>query len=140
VLILDEPTVGLDAVSKQAVFAELLAAVQDEERTVLISSHGLADVERFADHLGMIKDGRLLFEGATADVIARFRLVDVSVADAARLEEHTGVFVQRRDEQRWRLLLDQQRTSLEKLRAIGITPLGDAPVTLEELFIALARV
>ena len=53
-LILDEPTVGLDAISKQAVFTELLAAVQDAERTVLISSHGLTDVERFADHLGMI--------------------------------------------------------------------------------------
>ena len=65
VLILDEPTVGLDAISKQAVFTELLAAVQDEERTVLISSHGLTDVERFADHLGMIENGRLLFEGAT---------------------------------------------------------------------------
>ena len=76
VLILDEPTVGLDAISKQAVFAELLAAVQDEDRTVLISSHGLTDVERFADHLGMIKNGRMLFEGATADVIARFRMVD----------------------------------------------------------------
>ena len=66
VLILDEPTVGLDAISKHAVFAELLAAVQDEERTVLISSHGLTDVERFADHLGMIKNGRLVVEGATA--------------------------------------------------------------------------
>ena len=62
-------TVGLDAISKQAVFSELLGAVGDGERTVLISSHGLADVERFADHLGMIRDGRLLFEGATADVI-----------------------------------------------------------------------
>ena len=63
-LVLDEPTVGLDAISKQQVFAELLAAVQDEDRTVFISSHGITDLERFADHVGMIKNGRLLFEGA----------------------------------------------------------------------------
>ena len=40
-LILDEPTVGLDAIAKQQVFAELLSAVEDGDRTVLISSHGL---------------------------------------------------------------------------------------------------
>jgi ABC-type multidrug transport system ATPase subunit len=139
VLILDEPTVGLDAISKQAVFAELLAAVQDEDRTVLISSHGLADVERFADHLGMIKNGRLLFEGATADVIARFRMVDLVAPENLRIAEHPGVFVQRRDGQRWRVLLDLQRASLQALQALGATLVGDAPVTLEDLFVALGR-
>jgi ABC-type multidrug transport system ATPase subunit len=139
VLVLDEPTVGLDAISKQAVFAELLAMVQDEERTVLISSHGLTDVERFADHLGMIKDGRLLFEGATADVIARFRMVDFVAAETIRIAGQPGVFVQRREGQRWRVLLDQQRASLDRLKALGVIPVADAPVTLEELFIALGR-
>jgi ABC-2 type transport system ATP-binding protein len=139
VLILDEPTVGLDAISKQAIFAELLAAVQDEDRTVLISSHGLTDVERFADHLGMIKNGRLLFEGGTADVIARFRMVDLVAPDHLRIAEHPGVFVQRRDGQRWRVLLDLQRASLGALQALGATPVGDAPVTLEDLFVALGR-
>ena len=139
VLVLDEPTVGLDAISKQAVFAELLAAVQDEDRTVLISSHGLSDVERFADHLGMIKDGRLLFEGATTDVIARFRLVDFIAADTVRVAEHPGVFVQQQDGRRWRVLLDLQRASLARLQALGVTLVADAPVTLEELFIALGK-
>jgi len=139
VLILDEPTAGVDAISKQAVFAELLAAVQDEDRAVLISSHGLADVERFADHLGMIKHGRLLFEGTTADVLTRFRMVDLLAADGVRLADDPGIFVQRRDAQRWRVLLDGQRTSLERLQGRGITVVGDAPVTLEELFVALGR-
>jgi ABC-2 type transport system ATP-binding protein len=139
VLILDEPTVGLDAISKQVVFAELLAAVQDEDRTVLISSHGLTDVERFADHLGMIRNGRLLVEGATVDVIGRFRMVDFIAAGTTRVGEHPGVFVQRRDGERWRVLLDLQATSLERLKALGVTLVADAPVTLEELFIALGR-
>jgi ABC-2 type transport system ATP-binding protein len=139
VLILDEPTVGLDAISKQAVFAELLAAVEDEERTVLISSHGLTDVERFADHVGMIRGGRLLFEGATADVIARFRVVDLVAAAAVAVDQHPGLVVQRRDGDRWRVLVDLQRTSLERLSAPGMTLVADAPVTLEELFVALGR-
>src|SRR5476649_2907014 len=62
-LILDEPTTGLDAVAKQQLFTELLKVVEGGERTVLISSHGLTDLERFADHVGMIKNGKLLIEG-----------------------------------------------------------------------------
>jgi ABC-2 type transport system ATP-binding protein len=139
VLVLDEPTVGLDAISKQAIFTELLAAVQDDERTVLISSHALADVERFADHLGMIKDGRLLFEANTADALGRFRMVDVVAADGSRLAGTPGIFVQRRDGERWRVLLDLERTPVTRLAALGATPLGDAPVTLEELFVSLGR-
>jgi len=140
VLILDEPTVGLDAISKQAVFAELLSAVQDGERTVLISSHGLSDVERFADHVGMIRNGRLLFEGATSDVISRFRVVDFTIGDGDRLSGRPGIFVQRRDGSRWRALVDLDRTPMESLQALGASLIADAPVTLEELFIAVGKV
>jgi ABC-2 type transport system ATP-binding protein len=140
VLVLDEPTVGLDAISKQAVFAELLAAVQDEERTVLISSHGLTDVERFADHLGMINNGRVIFEGATAEVIARFRMVDFIAAGPIRVPQRPGLFVQQHEGARWRVLLDLQRAPLACLQSLGVTLIADAPVTLEELFVALGRV
>ncbi|HEX7778759.1 MAG TPA: ABC transporter ATP-binding protein, partial [Vicinamibacterales bacterium] len=52
-LILDEPTTGLDAISRQQLFAELLSAVQREDRAILISSHAITDLERFADHVGL---------------------------------------------------------------------------------------
>jgi len=139
-LILDEPTVGLDAISKQQVFSELLAAVQDDDRSVLISSHGLADVERFADHLGMIKNGRLLFEGPTADMIARFRLVDLIAGDTIKLDGRPGVHVQRHDGDRWRVLLDIREAPIPRIQALGATLVADAPVTLEELFVAMGRV
>ena len=76
VLILDEPITGLDAVSKQQLFGELLKAVEGDKRTVLISSHGLSDIERFADHIGMIKDGKLLLDGRTDEVVDRYRFVE----------------------------------------------------------------
>ena len=139
VLILDEPTVGLDAISKQEVFAELLAAVRDGDRTVLISSHGLSDIERFADHVGMIRSGRLLFEGSTTDVVARFRVVDILVANGERLVDRPGIFVQRRDGSRWRAMVDLERTPIEALQGLGATPIADAPVTLEELFVTVGK-
>jgi ABC-2 type transport system ATP-binding protein len=136
-LILDEPTAGLDAVAKQQVFAELLAAVRDENRAVVISSHGLTDIERFADHIGLIKDGKILIEGPTADVTERFRMVDA--AGAADPTTLPGVAVQSRQDTRWRALVDLQRMPLADLAARGFTIVAETPVTLEDIFIALVK-
>ncbi len=138
-LILDEPTVGLDAISKQEIFRELLAAVGDGDRSVLISSHGLADIERFADHLGMIKNGRMLFEGTTADVIERHRMVDFIVDRGDVIANRPGVFVQQREQNRWRALVDLKQTPLEWLQSEGAASITATPVTLEELFVAVGR-
>ena len=137
-LILDEPTTGLDPISKQQVFAELLAAVKDGERSVLISSHAITDLERFADHVGVIRSGRMVVEGAIDEVVGRYRLVDVSPDRAAALERERGVVIQHRDPVRWRLLIDQQVTSLARLQTSG-SVLGESPVSLEELIVALGR-
>jgi len=138
-LVLDEPTVGLDAISKRQVFAELLAAVRGEDRAVFISSHAITDLERFADHVGMIKAGKLLFEGPVVDIVERYRLVDVSAEQATRVSDEAGVVVQEKDGSRWRLLLDRELMPVERLRQLGITPLADSSLSLEELFVALGR-
>lgn len=138
-LVLDEPTVGLDAISKRQVFAELLSAVRDGDRAVFISSHAITDLERFADHVGMIKNGRLLFEGPVTDVVERYRLVDLSAEHATRIADQPGVLVQEKDGARWRLLLDRESMPVERLAQMGITPLADSGLSLEELFIALGR-
>jgi ABC-2 type transport system ATP-binding protein len=122
-LVLDEPTIGLDAVVKRQIFSELLSAVRDDDRTVLIASHGLADLERFADHIGMIKNGRLLVEGPTNAVTERYRMVDLVAHDGERRQE----------------LIDVSRTPLSEVAARGTRVIADAPVTLEELFVALAQ-
>jgi len=138
-LVLDEPTVGLDAISKQQVFGELLAAVRNEDRTVLISSHGITDLERFADHVGMIKNGRMVFEGEIGEVVDRYRLADFEADDVATIAEQPGVFVQQEQGRRLRVLLDLQRVSVDALRTRGALQIADAPVSLEDLFIALGR-
>jgi ABC-2 type transport system ATP-binding protein len=139
ILILDEPTLGLDAISRQHVFSELLAAVGDGDRTVVISSHGLTDLERFADHVGMIKNGRMILEGPTADVVDRYRMVDFIAAGPVDFVTRPGFFVQQTEGRRWRVLLDVRQASLDVIKGRGATLVADAPVTLEELFVALGR-
>ena len=138
-LILDEPTSGIDVISKQQIFAELLSAVQGEDRAVLISSHAITDLERFADHVGLIKNGRMIVEGATDEVVERYRLVDIASEQAAGVEREPGVIVQQRDPHRWRVLLDQRLTPIDRLRAGGRSLLADSALSLEELVVALGR-
>jgi ABC-2 type transport system ATP-binding protein len=66
-LILDEPTSALDPAGR----AELLGlvAAMRGRRTVIFSSHILADVQRVADQVGILRDGRLLWQGGTGDLI-----------------------------------------------------------------------
>ena len=137
-LLLDEPLAGIDAVSKQEVFAELLDAVQDEERTVLISSHSLADIERFADHVGIIHKGRLLLEGRTDDLVNRFRMVDCIATDDVTPTAARDVFGLKQDGARWRFVFDTA-DGLDRLEAAGFSNVTTGPVTLEELFVALVK-
>jgi len=138
-LILDEPTVGLDAISKQQVFSELLAAVREEDRTVFISSHSLTDLERFADNVGMLKAGQMVFEGPMNGVIERYRMVDFIANESADFRDRVGLVVQSRQDNRWRVLIDVDSTPVEWIRSHGATPISDSPVTLEELFVALGK-
>jgi ABC-2 type transport system ATP-binding protein len=59
-LVLDEPSSGLDPVVRQEILAAIVRTVADEGRTVLFSSHLLDEVERVADHVAMLHEGRLV--------------------------------------------------------------------------------
>jgi ABC-2 type transport system ATP-binding protein len=139
VLVLDEPTTGLDAVSKQQVFGELLKAVESGERTVLISSHGLSDIERFADHVGMIKNGKLLLEGRTDEVVDRFRLAEFFSTNGTTFPNRAGLVVLKHTENRWQALLDQKSDAQDWLQSHGAHDVKLTKLTLEDLFVALAK-
>ncbi len=140
VLILDEPTTGLDAISKQEVFDELLKAVEDGERTVLISSHGLSDLERFADHIGMIKNGQLRLEGRTDEIVDRYRLVEFFTGNGTTWHPPgpAGLTILKGNENRWHALLDQHSGAQEWLEQHGAQQIALTRLTLEDLFVALA--
>ena len=114
-------------------------AVQDETRTVLISSHNLDDLERFADRIGIIDKGRMRLEGATADLLARFQLVDCTAPEGSAPRLGPEARVQERRGDRWRILVDTADGGTERLVESGFTDLAVTPVTLEELLVALVH-
>ncbi len=72
-LVLDDPTLGLDAVARAAFFDELVGELADRGTTVLLTSHDLAGVEKMADHVGILKGGRLVLDEGLESLKARFR-------------------------------------------------------------------
>jgi ABC-2 type transport system ATP-binding protein len=59
-LVLDEPTTGLDPVARVEVLSELMAVLADEDRTILFSSHNTLDVEQISDQITFIDRGRII--------------------------------------------------------------------------------
>ena len=62
-LLLDEPSSGLDPVVRRDILEAIMRTIADEGRTVLFSSHLLDEVERVADHVTMINHGRIVLSG-----------------------------------------------------------------------------
>jgi ABC-2 type transport system ATP-binding protein len=72
-LILDEPSSGLDAVVRRDILDAVVRAVADDGRTVIFSSHLLDEVERMSDHVTMIHNGHVTMSGALDDMRRRYR-------------------------------------------------------------------
>ena len=83
VLFLDEPTIGLDVVSKHAVRTALTDLNAARGVTIVLTTHDLADVERLCPRLVIIDHGRVIHDGAVADLVGRGdRVLVVDLADA----------------------------------------------------------
>jgi len=71
-LILDDPTLGLDPVARMELFEELVSELADRGTTVFITTHDLAGVEGIADRVGIIKEGQLLIDEELESLKKRF--------------------------------------------------------------------
>ena len=139
-LILDEPSSGLDAVVRRDILDAIVRTVADDGRTVIFSSHLLDEVERMSDHVTMIHHGRVTLSGALDDVRrgyqrSRVRFVEhfdqPPALDAALAMEGGG--------RTWSVL---HSGSIEQFHlsvlALGGEVVESRDATLEEIFLARA--
>ncbi|GAB5380865.1 MAG: ABC transporter ATP-binding protein [Aliiglaciecola sp.] len=78
-LVLDEPTTGLDPVARQEVMNELALILQDEQRTVLFSSHNTADVEKISDQITFIDRGRIIDSDDKETFLDNWRRINIEL-------------------------------------------------------------
>jgi ABC-2 type transport system ATP-binding protein len=139
VLILDEPTSGLDLFTRREFLASMVE-LAGGGRTILISSHGVAEVERVASHVAFIASGQVLLSGTVEDLrqrIVRVRLRwDGTPPDAAGL----GTVLDRTlTGPQWQAVVqDPDRVALDALaHRDGVYDYEESPLSLEELYTAL---
>jgi len=82
-LFLDEPTIGLDVVAKERIRQFILHINRERGATILLTTHDLQDVEKLCDSVMIIDHGRMLFEGALTELLARFGAKRELVVDLA---------------------------------------------------------
>lgn len=112
VLFLDEPTIGLDAVSKLAVRNFIKTYTRETQLTVILTTHDMSDIEALANRILLIGKGHLLYDGHLPELRSRFgsyRTVTVDYADGHQLDGIVGTTVVSEDRGRSVLLVDTEK-------------------------------
>ena len=131
-LVLDEPMAMLDPIARHDFMATVLTAAAEDGVSVLLSSHVLAELERVADYLILVAQGRVQMAGEVDDLLANHRLLTGPVAEADHYSERPVVHISRAGAQAHLLV---QATAHDPI------PSGweAHPVGLEELALAYLR-
>jgi len=145
VLILDDPTLGLDAVVRRTLLEELVGELADRGTTILVTTHDLAGVEGIADRVGIMQQSRLVYDETMEGLKARFRrlrcvcgagtskgaveaaLAPLEVAEVRHVGAVVDAVVGRADE----------RSIAGFREAVDVTDFALEVLSLEEIFVAL---
>ncbi len=137
--VLDEPTSGLDPLM-EAVFQECVAEVKERGRTVLLSSHILAEVEKLCDGVSIIRDGRTVESGTLTELrhLTRTTMTVRTALPLTGLERIEGVHDLRLDADGTGAAFEVQTGAMADVHRYlaerGVQDLVSHPPTLEELF------
>jgi ABC-2 type transport system ATP-binding protein len=118
ILLLDEPTIGLDIVSKESVREFLVATNREQGTTILLTTHDLSDVERLCERLLIIDHGRVIEDGTVAGIRARYgtqRTLVVDLVEPAPPLVVAGAQVTRVDGPRQWLTFDRDEATASEL-------------------------
>ena len=136
-LILDEPTTGLDPVARREVLDELMGVLTDEERTIFFSSHNTLEVEEISDRIAFIDRGRLIALDEKEDLLDRWRRVRLMVPPGSVLPQLPGIVEVAGSERLPVLITNQFDPAVVSLcNDRGATVQAVDSMTLEEIFVA----
>jgi len=133
-LVLDEPSSGLDPIVRNDILNAVIRTVADEGRTVFFSSHLLEEIERVSDHVAMLHQGELVLCGPLEEIKAQHRRVtlrfEVPQSRPPIIPGALGVTGTGRD---WTMICDGNNVA-----KIGARIVDEHSVSLNEIFVARA--
>ena len=120
-LILDEATSGLDPVVRDDILDMLLDFVQDEEHSILMSSHITGDLEKIADYIVFIHEGRVVFSRPKDELLERYGVIKCGAAQFGALDKQV-IIVYRKMVYEWQVLVSDREKMQKKCPKALIVP------------------
>ncbi|MEO8268897.1 MAG: ABC transporter ATP-binding protein, partial [Aureliella sp.] len=140
-LLLDEPSTGLDAVVRKDILSAIVRTVADAGRTAIFSSHLLDEVELMSDYLFMIDRGKLVLHGSLDAIRQQHRMLSVHFANAIdAFPQSNQILSASGSGKHWNVLCEGDGDqSVHSLRERGGEVTCARTASLQEIFIARAR-
>jgi ABC-2 type transport system ATP-binding protein len=137
-LVLDEPSSGLDPVVRRDILGAIIRTIADEGRTVLFSSHLLDEVERVADRVAIIHQGRILLTAPMEEIKDTHRRVTLRFGQSHdRPPALVGTLSFQGEGSEWTYICSGESGQLRRAaEAIGATVVDDAALSLDEIFVS----
>jgi ABC-2 type transport system ATP-binding protein len=136
-LVLDEPTTGLDPIARHEVLGELMAVLADEERTILFSSHNTQDVEQISDQITFIDRGKIIDSDDKEIFLDRWRRLRLVLPQDAEIPRLPGVIDVGGSGRLPVLTTNHYEPAMVSIcQELGATVQAVDSMTLEEIFVA----
>jgi ABC-2 type transport system ATP-binding protein len=136
-LVLDEPSSGLDAIVRKDILNAVIRTISEEGRTVLFSSHLLEEVERLSDHVVMIQKGRIIMNESLEQLGQSHHVSELRFTEAhSRLPPFANVLKSSGEGRSWNVLHSNTPDQLSaSLQAVDAELVSSRNASLEEIFI-----
>lgn len=132
-LILDEATSGLDPVIRDDILDMLLDFVQDEEHSILVSSHITGDLEKIADYIVFIHEGKVVFSKPKDELMEQYGLIKCGAAQFDALDP-SDIIAFRKMDYEWQVLVSDRDAMQKKYPKALIVP-----ATIDEIMLLYVK-
>ncbi len=132
-LILDEATSGLDPVVRDDILDMLLDFVQDEEHSILVSSHITSDLEKIADYIVLIHKGKVIFSKPKDELTEQYGIIKCGAAQFDALDK-SDIIVYRKMDYEWQILVSDREKMQKKYPKAMVVP-----ATIDEIMLLYVK-
>jgi ABC-2 type transport system ATP-binding protein len=136
-LLLDEPTAGLDPVVRSEVLDVLWEVTEDGDHAVLYSTHVLSDISRLADELAFLRDGQLVLRSGREELGERWRRISFRLPQQD--VELTGVVEHRQVRAEHQVITRDSEATLQQLSGLGAEAVEVARMTVDEIAVQILK-
>lgn len=132
-LVLDEATSGLDPVMRDEILELLLDYIQDEDHSILVSSHITSDLEKIADYIVFIHEGKIVFFKQKDELLEKYGIVKCGASLFDEMEKEQ-IIAYRKMDYEWQILVDDRQAVQRKYPKALVVP-----ATIDEIMLMYVK-